>query len=74
VSELQATLTDQERRVLEALADGHSAGETGRRLYISVATVRTHRTSLLRKLGARNAPQAVAIAYQRGLLSVDAAP
>jgi len=54
--------------ILEGLAAGESLDQTGRRLFMSPQTVRTHRRALYAKLRARNAPQAVAIGYESGLL------
>ena len=45
-------LSDAERRVLELLADGHSVSDAARELWLSPNTVKTHRRSIYRKLGA----------------------
>jgi DNA-binding CsgD family transcriptional regulator len=65
-------LTERETQTLRLMADGLSAEETGARLYISVPSVRTYRRTAYAKLGARNAPHAVALAYEAGLLKVGA--
>ena len=61
-------LTDREFDVLGMLAKGYTNAEIAERLYISVATVRTHVMAVLRKIGARNRTEAVAMANQKGLL------
>lgn len=65
-------LTERERQILTLLATGAGAAEIGRALYIGEGTVKTHTTRLYARLGARNAPHAVALGYQRGILTVDA--
>ena len=53
-----------------AAANGLSTIETARHLGKSPETVKTQRRSILLKLGARNAPQAVCLATERGILIV----
>ncbi|GAA1169300.1 response regulator [Nesterenkonia xinjiangensis] len=47
-------LTAREEQVLLAVAHGRTNSEIAAELYISPSTVKTHLTSLMRKLGARN--------------------
>ena len=61
-------LTGREREVLRLIAEGLPGKQIARALGISERTVKFHTTSLLRKLGADNRAQAVALAAQRGLL------
>ena len=63
-------LTPREREVLQALAEGFSDKEIAERLYVGIGTVRTHITSILRKLGVRSRLQALAFAMRHGLISV----
>ena len=54
---------------LALAARGMSAAEGGAASGISPATVEVHRRNLIRKLGARNLTNAVAIAFHQGLLA-----
>lgn len=49
-----ARLTVREREVLEALVNGETNAQAGRRLGLSHRTVEVHRRHIMRKLGARN--------------------
>ncbi|MFD3536470.1 LuxR C-terminal-related transcriptional regulator [Streptomyces sp. NPDC058664] len=53
------TLTSREREVLKSLADGMSTAETAAQLHVSPATVKSHVSHALTKLGARNRLEAV---------------
>jgi DNA-binding NarL/FixJ family response regulator len=61
-------LSPREREVLGLVAEGQAGKQIARALGISERTVKFHTASLLRKLGADNRAQAVAIAAERGLL------
>jgi ATP/maltotriose-dependent transcriptional regulator MalT len=65
---LVSSLTPQERRVLQLLAEGLSNQDIAQRLVISLATARKHVSNILNKLGAQNRTQAVARARVNALL------
>ncbi|MBB5955835.1 DNA-binding CsgD family transcriptional regulator [Saccharothrix tamanrassetensis] len=60
--------TPRERSVLGLVALGRTNREVGEELYISEKTVSVHLTRIMAKLGASRRAEAVAIAYDRGLL------
>ncbi len=61
-------LSGREREVMAWLQEGKSSWDTSVILGISERTVYFHVGNIMRKLGAKNRPQALAIAARRGLL------
>ena len=61
-------LTRREKEVLKLIIDEMTTKEIAVKLFISDATVETHRLHLLNKLGARNTAGLVKTAIQKGLI------
>ncbi len=62
-------LSQRELEVLTLVAKGASNREAAARLFISEATVKTHLLHVYAKLGVNDRAAAVAVAYDRGLLT-----
>jgi DNA-binding NarL/FixJ family response regulator len=60
-------LTDREAEVLQLVAQAMSNAEIAQRLYIGEATVKTHESNVLQKIGARDRVASVVYAHRHGL-------
>ena len=67
-SGIDSGLSAREIDVLHSINHGLTNAAIATQLYVSVSTVKTHVSSILRKLDANNRVQALAIARERGLL------
>jgi DNA-binding NarL/FixJ family response regulator len=65
----QAALTPRQREVLQLIAEGQSTKEIARRLDLSVKTVETHRTQLMKQLDIHEVAGLVRYAIREGLIS-----
>ena len=66
-AELDA-ITQREREVMTLVADGLTNDEIAQKLYMSPATVRTHVSRAMTKLGVRDRAQLVVLALETGLV------
>ncbi len=64
-------LSNREREVFQLIAEGHSTREIANTLYVSVSTVKSHRSKIMEKLGIDNPVQLVHFAIQLGLVDPD---
>jgi DNA-binding NarL/FixJ family response regulator len=63
-----AALTGREADVLRAMATGATNAEIARTLHLGEATVKTHVTAVLQKLGVRDRTHAVVVAFESGFV------
>lgn len=63
-------LTNRERDVLEALAEGLDSDEIARKLHITVETERTHVVNILTKLGVHSRLQALVFTARHGFIKI----
>lgn len=63
------TITQREQEIVRRIATGQSSPEIASALNISPHTVRTHRKTLMGKLGLRNSAEVVAYAMRQGLFT-----
>jgi two-component system response regulator NreC len=64
------TLTPRERQVLKLSAEGRSAKEIASELNLSVKTVESHKSSMMRKLDLHNSSQVVQFAIRNKVISI----
>jgi DNA-binding NarL/FixJ family response regulator len=69
-----SSLTERELEILTLLSSGKSNAELGAELYLSEPTIKTHLSSIFRKLGVRDRVQAVIAAYDAGLVEPASRP
>ena len=63
-------LTERESQVLELLAQGLPTSDIAGTLIISQSTVRNHVQNILGKLGVHSRLEAIAYAYQHGMINI----
>ena len=67
----EAPLTERELEVLRLMAKGWSNRQIAKQLFISEGTVKNHVTNIYAKLGVHSRAEAVAWAWQQGLVNPD---
>ncbi len=67
------TLTPRQLEILRMHAEGHTSRDIRKALFVAENTIKTHNAAIRKKLGAHTMPQAVANAYEQGVLAPDAA-
>lgn len=65
-------LSRREREVISLIAQGSTSKEIATKLFISVATVDTHRTNVMAKVGVRNVAGLVLYAFQHRIVETEA--
>ena len=65
-------LSERERDILHLLALGHTNQEIGKKLFISVRTVDTHRAHIMQKLGLETRAELVMFALANGVIGPEA--
>ncbi len=64
-------LTSRQREILKLIAEGCTNQEIAERLFLSVATVQTHRANIMAKLGLHNRTELVKYAIRHGFITLD---
>lgn len=63
-------LSPREREILTLISHGHTSKEIADKLGVSVGTIETHRTRLMKKLRLRNVAELVVYAFRIGLITL----
>jgi DNA-binding CsgD family transcriptional regulator len=67
-SNRKTSLTEREKACLSWAADGHTASEIATKLFVETCTVKFHLRNVIRKMGAKNTTQALALAIVKGYI------
>jgi len=70
-TENKKELSPREREVLQLIAEGRTSAEIAERLYVSAATVDTHRRNIARKLDRHSVAELTKYAIRAGLTQID---
>jgi len=65
------TLTPREQEIMRLLAEGLSAKQVAKKLFISPKTVENHRSNIMSKLGLHSTVELIRYAAKLGLIDVD---
>ncbi len=64
----QDVLTDREREVLQLIAEGYTNREIADLLHLSIKTVQSHRSNIMRKLDLHDRGELIKYAIQQGII------
>lgn len=62
------TLSSREKEIIKYIADGLSSKEISKILFLSVRTIETHRSRILKKLGLKNTAELVKLAINENII------
>ena len=62
-------LSSREREIFDFIVRGFTNAEIAQQLFISIKTVETHRTRIMRKLDVHSAGELIRLAARHGLLA-----
>lgn len=68
--ELYAKLSNREREVFQMIAEGRSTKEISHILFVSISTVKTHRSHIMEKLQIDNLSQLIQFAIELGIVEI----
>ena len=66
----KSRLSNREREVLQAVAEGYSTKQIAEMLQVSVKTIEAHRANLMKKLDARSAVELTRCAFELGIIEL----
>lgn len=69
-SKKKGRLSNREREVLQAVAEGNSTKQIAKMLDVSVKTIEAHRANLMKKLDAKSAVELTRCAYEMGIIEI----
>ncbi len=70
IAKKKSRLSNREREVLQAVAEGFSTKQIAEMLEVSVKTIEAHRANLMKKLDARSAVELTRCAFEIGIIEL----
>ncbi|MDQ8204378.1 response regulator transcription factor [Pelagicoccus sp. SDUM812003] len=70
IAKKKSRLSNREREVLQAVAEGFSTKQIAEMLQVSVKTIEAHRANLMKKLDARSAVELTRCAFELGIIEI----
>ena len=68
---LLSILTPREREVLQLVAEGVKSEDIADRLFVTVKTISSHRTAIMKKLSVKSVAELTRLAISEGLISAE---